>query len=426
MRAWTLGWGIGAVLVGCGSNVVIQGTSSSGGGGADGSVVVTAAATGGGGQAIVTIATTGGGIGGDGGSGGVVCASTSAETTVDKAPADIIFVVDNSGSMNEEIAAVESNINVNFANIVSAAQIDYQVLMVTDHGTSNYELCVSPPLSPQSDCNAPPGQSELFHHYDVNVQSHDSLCIVLDTLSGKIPDQHGQYPNGWLPLLRQEAIKFFIEISDDGTACSSSEVYLHDSVNGQFPEPGQQAATDFDTQLSLLSTQQFGDSSKRKYKFYSIIGITPNNPPTTPYNSADPVIEDECPSAIDPGQTYQWLSKGTGGYRYPVCQHADYGPIFEQIANDVLVTTAIPCMIDLPDEPMGESFDLTAVEVGFTPAAGDPAQPLTQVGHVGECSDSGLEFYVEDNRVELCPAACSLVSGTGVSDGTVSVDVRCQ
>ena len=122
----------------------------------------------------------------------------------------------------------------------------------------------------------------------------------------------------------------------------------------------------------------------------------------------------------------QWLSMGSGGYRFPVCEFADYGPVFEQIANDVLVTTAIPCSIPLPDEPVGESFDLDAVEVAFSPSPASPATTFTQVPSVGDCVSGNLEFYVEGGKMELCPEACAIVSGGNIDSGQVTVDLRCQ
>ncbi|MEQ9324907.1 MAG: hypothetical protein RIF41_37415, partial [Polyangiaceae bacterium] len=365
-------------------------------------------------------------VGGAGGVGGEICASVSVSTSVEKAPADVVFVVDNSGSMGEEIAAIEQNINVNFAGIIEAAAIDYRVIMITDHGSANLEVCVEPPLSPSANCQGAPSSSNQFHHYDVNVASHDSLCILLDTLHGANPlfaDEHGLYPDGWAPLLRPEAIKFIIEISDDGTSCSSLGVNLNDSNNS---DKGKEAAVDFDTWLTGLAPDQFGTLADRRYKFYAIVGVAANSPPSQPYGSEEPYVTGECFSAVDVGATYQWLAKGTGGYRFPVCETLDYGPIFEQIANDVLVTTAIPCTIELPEEPAGETYDLDALEVAFTATMGGSFQLLTQVADVNGCTGATLEFYVEAGAMELCPAACAAVTDAGIDDGTVTVDVRCE
>ncbi|MCA9620318.1 MAG: hypothetical protein KC731_14950 [Myxococcales bacterium] len=424
----------GLVLgVGCGSTVILQGR----GDGGDGTQGGGGGATGTGGADPSTTSSTGGvAVGGMGGQGGEPlgdpCASVTLSTSVEKAPADIIFVVDNSGSMSDEINAIEQNINVNFANVMAAAQLDYQVIMLTNHGTGSYDVCVAPPLSGSSNCSGPPAEVPgRFYHYDIDVQSHDSLCILLGTAfgsnAGGEPDEHGLHPDGWVPLLRPNALKFFIEISDDRVNCVSDSLQLDDMVTtSQLPQPGQKAAVDFDTRLLQLSAAQFGTTAKRRYKFYSIVGVTSNNPPSKPYDLDQPFVSEKCNTAVNEGPGYQWLAKGTGGYRFPVCNVSDYGPIFEEIANDVLVTSAIPCSIDLPEAPEGQTFDLDEVTFTFQPDPSSPAVVMDKVPSVAECEPGKTQFYVDSEGVQLCPAACAQVSADSVVQGQVTVDLYCE
>src|SRR5450432_2437007 len=72
------------------------------------------------------------------GSGGVVtpgdaCVITSATATLIKEPVDIILVLDNSGSMADELQAVEDNINQNFATILQQSGVDYRVILISRH-----------------------------------------------------------------------------------------------------------------------------------------------------------------------------------------------------------------------------------------------------------------------------------------------------
>ena len=143
-----------------------------------------------------------------GGAGGEdSCASTNVEATVKIKPADIIFVIDNSGSMGQEIAGVEKNINVNFAQIIEQSMVDYRVIMLTAHGAHGNDVCIEAPLSTiaQGDClktnPAAPGINPgKFYHYDLYVGSHDSLCKILDTVDSPgaaHKDAHGLAPDGW-------------------------------------------------------------------------------------------------------------------------------------------------------------------------------------------------------------------------------------
>src|SRR5262245_13950664 len=71
------------------------------------------------------------------------CVATSAEAKLEKKPVDIIFIIDNSGSMTDNIAGVERNINQNFASIIGASSIDYRVIMLSEHGSADDQrICV--------------------------------------------------------------------------------------------------------------------------------------------------------------------------------------------------------------------------------------------------------------------------------------------
>ena len=87
-------------------------------------------------------------------------------------------------------------------------------------------MCVGPPLSNTTDCDAPPGEVPgQFHHYDIDVQSHDSLCILLDTLYGSStggePDEWGLHPEGWVKWLRQDASDEALRAGNIGLAAGA-------------------------------------------------------------------------------------------------------------------------------------------------------------------------------------------------------------
>src|SRR5262245_17948500 len=74
---------------------------------------------------------TGGAIptSGSGGSSGDVCAAVSVMGRLVKEPVDVIVILDNSGSMEDEMEAAERNINVNFAQILDTNSVDYRVIL---------------------------------------------------------------------------------------------------------------------------------------------------------------------------------------------------------------------------------------------------------------------------------------------------------
>lgn len=77
------------------------------------------------------------------------CVGVKADVPLAKRPVDIIFAVDNSGSMTDEIVAIQNNINTGFADIIARSGLDYRVIMVAAHGNArvNQSICISSPLS---------------------------------------------------------------------------------------------------------------------------------------------------------------------------------------------------------------------------------------------------------------------------------------
>ncbi|HEY3595264.1 MAG TPA: hypothetical protein VGL13_15365, partial [Polyangiaceae bacterium] len=219
--------GAAALAVGCGNAASPSrpggGTSGQGGGNSAGQGGGSSAGVGGSG-----IGTTASGAGGTASG---ACAVANAGATLVKQPVDIILVLDNSGSMADELAAVEQNINVNFANILNAAGIDYRVILISRHrkdvraasGESSTSVCVEAPLSGLAVCPSPanpasapkPIFSDHFFQYNVKIESHDSFENGI--LAGyHSPDTRTDLTIvGWKEWLRPNTKKVFLEMSDD-------------------------------------------------------------------------------------------------------------------------------------------------------------------------------------------------------------------
>ena len=321
-------------------------------------------------------------------------------------PVDIIFVIDNSGSMGQEIQAVENNINVNFASIIAASGLDYRVIMLAEHGPWNpaESICVEAPLSgiPAGGCASPPAQPvnnpPIFYHYSYPVLSHDSFCKILDRFDK--PDQYSQAPNGYSQWLRPNAFKVFIEITDDGVSCSWSGNTFSD---GNSVAGGNVAGPAFDTALLALSPSQFGTAAARKYIWYSIIALENrvSGNPTVPWLPADPITTGECPTAADPGTGYQALSKLTGGLRFPLCEPSYYDVVFNAIASNVVSSMACQYVIPANVNPAAASLQ-------FTPSVGPP-ELWTMAADLASCV--GDQWYLDDpsnpSLILLCPDACT-------------------
>jgi len=425
--ALVLAWGCGSGDIGgdagSGANSGSSGNASGGAGGDQTSGLLT---------------TSGGGEGQGGDS---ACAAVSQEADLVSRPVDIIFVIDNSGSMGDEIEDVEVQINQNFANILDSAMpaIDYRVIMVSEFGDFDgpESICVSAPLGgiPDTDmdghCDSIPGQpveTANFFHHSVAVSSHNALCRLLEMYDS--PDEDNLHPNGYQDLLREEAFKFFVVITDDGVSCSYNGTSYSDgdNVNG-----GNQVATDWDTALLALNPTQFGTAMERDYQFWSIISqqeymVSGMNPLGQPVPFTEPITSALCSSSLNPnkpagagnpvdaGTGYQGLSILTEGYRFPTCA-LDYTDMFTLMAQGVIDGAQVACEFEVPEPPAGEQLDLETVTVVYT-SNGTEVATYTQVADATACTPNS--FYLANNTITLCPGACTTIQ----ADENAKIDLR--
>lgn len=367
------------------------------------------------------------------------CVATSLQADYEQRPADIIFIIDNSESMTEEIDSVQKNINQNFASIIQRSGIDYRVIMLSRHGSSTQEqsVCIEAPLGSGS-CSPVPANPNTnpphFYQYNLDVGSVDSLCLAIDTVKGAIPPRGEATSPGWSQWLRQDSLKVFVEITDDGVDCSTKslganamqtddgDITLYD-LDDDLPENenvagGTRSAEAFDAALTALAPEHFGSTSARNYMFFSFVGIKENTPPTTPWPPDVPATWEQCrPGSVDPGTTYQSLSVMTGGLRYPINQYDTYDAVFQAIADSVISGAKLTCEIEVPEAPGGHSIDLETVQIEFTPSNGGQKQIFAQVKSPEECK--AMSFYIEEGLIRLCPETCSMA----VQDNAASMNL---
>ncbi len=421
-------WGAAVGVQGCGGSGSVEETGS-GGSASNGTGSSQGGNNGTGGDLFSTSSNGGAGSGGDDS-----CANVTQEATLTNRPVDIIVAIDNSGSMGGEIFEVEAQITQNFATILDNAMpaIDYRVIMVARYGSSSgpESICVSAPLGgiPDMDMDghcdtlpAQPVETMNFFHHSVEVSSHNALCRLLEQYD--VADEFNLHPNGYKDLLRQEAFKFFLVITDDGVSCSfnGNNFQDGDNVNG-----GTQVAADWDTAILALDPAQFGTDMNRNYVFWSIISQAPfmangMKPYGDPVPATEPVTSSTCtPGAADPGTGYQGLSVLTEGFRYPTCG-LEYTDIFTLMAQGVIAGSQVPCEFGIPDPPAGEELDLDTVEVIYS-SNGMPVDTYTKVADANACTPTS--FYIDSGNIILCPGACSVVQADENAKIDLSFDCK--
>ncbi|HEU4581832.1 MAG TPA: hypothetical protein VFS67_26440 [Polyangiaceae bacterium] len=331
------------------------------------------------------------------------CSSARAQPERIREAVDIVVVLDNSGSMSDEAQSVEANLNVNFAQILAGSGVDYRLILISRQRTSSGQrtsACISQPLSGLAQCPADqPLFSDRFFQYSVEVGSHNSLSLLLDTYDGTQADEFELAPHGWSEWLRPTSKKVFLEFSDDDSRME---------------------AASFLSDLMSLAPEHFGtNGSPAQLVWHSIVGLAQKDVPTEPYLAAEPVQDSECRgnTVFSAGGTYQDLSRLTGGLRFPICEFAGYDRVFQAIADDVVTRTGLSCGFPIPAPPSGQRLELDKVAVAYTRGDGSGVQTLGQVTDPSKCGDDA--FLIRDGAIDLCPQACARIQ----RDALATVDV---
>jgi hypothetical protein len=324
------------------------------------------------------------------------CVATVAHP--ERAKLDIIFVIDNSGSMYDEMTQIRANVN-RFAQKIESTGFDYRVLFIVRKATGvgafgDVGICVPAPLAGASCADNPP----KFYHIDQDIQSSNSFENILGTYD----DTDSQFrlldvnagrplPPTWQDKLRLDSTKIFVEVTDE--------------------ESGMKAE-DFDR--ALLDKQpagMFGTAQKRKYIFHSII--------SKPASATAPSTK-ICATARGTSLEYQKLSQMTGGLMDEVCK-TDYSAVLDNIAKGI--SDKLGCELGYP----GAGIDPSKVVVQYT-ATGKAAANLTQVTDVSKCGQIPNAWYYDSapnpQKIILCPTTCTSTSAT--TGAKIEALVGCQ
>jgi hypothetical protein len=332
--------------------------------------------------------------------------STAASPGLDK-QVDVLFVIDNSGSMTEEIAAIRRNIDQSFARIVEESRVDYRVLVLSAFGTTGTTVCIEPPLGGAACSDGLYATNgERFFHYHLPIDSLDPWCKLLGALDR--PDPNGRAPDGLRGWLRPEAEKVIVMITDDSPACAFDPG--DDSEPVAFGQPGADPVEDavrFHQTLLARAPDQFGVASDLRYAFYAFVGLSAHADVTVPYFPYEPLQPELCDTAASAGLAYQALSVLTDALRYPVCEGRGFDAVLRVLARSVVESAKADCSFELPAAPAGMFIDPASVAIEYQPGAGGELRHIRQVRGEGDCDASA--FYVGAGRIELCRQACAIV-----------------
>ena len=304
---------------------------------------------------------------------GMACAGSEVQASFVSKPSDLIFVVDQSGSMNQETQYVQAKIN-EFAMSIGNSNIDYRVIMMAGTSGSN-AICVPAPLS-----NGSCGNHTNFRLANVRVSSTDGPAKMLNN--------YGLYSD----FLRQDAMKHIIFVTDDNSAMS---------------------AANYTSMLQALQPSGMFAS----YKVHGIYayGNGQANGCTGAFGSG----------ARD-GTVYTTLVTQTMGARGVICQD-DWTTVFNDITQAVVSGSQVSCELEIPEPPMGETLDPSKVNVRYQAGGAAPGSLLGQVSTEADCGATG-GWYYDDNAapttITLCPSTCTTIQGD--QNANVKVEFGCS
>jgi hypothetical protein len=306
------------------------------------------------------------GTGGMGQGGSEACQEIDVEATPLLDAADIIFVIDTSGSMFEEMAFVQQNMNA-FSQQIVASGVDVRVVMLAEGPMCPFNICLGPgicidpplgaggcPAAPDS--NPPAG----YFHPPSEISSTDALTQIVDLY----PSYGGD--------LREGTHKYIVIVSDDNASAPNID----------------DAQTFINTFTALDPMKLAGTKVHGIYCF------------------------DSSGPCADTGTVYQDLVNLTGGIHGNLASQ-DFQPIFNDMAQQVIVDAGVPCQYPIPEPPDGEELDPTKVNVAFTDGMGG-SHEILQVASFNDCDPNLGGWYYNDPNIptviHMCPATCNFVS----------------
>lgn len=320
------------------------------------------------------------------------CAGTSVKAELATLPADIIWIVDNSNSMRDEIDAVRAGINA-FAAQLAASSIDYHLVMLSQRGSTEngklHPICVPEPLA-GPDC----GDSNRFLHANF---AKDGIKSVqpLEQLLGSLGQTQG-YTSGetrgstpWRQHLRAEASKTIVVVSDDNARLSAN-AFLN--TNG-----GQ------------VSTLVSGGSSN--------CFIPPGLKRPHWEGLFDRLVVHAMVAPT--GNTYIDLADQTGGLVADINEAG--GPsspgwtqFFTAVAHEVVTAANVSCTLPVPAPPPGETLDPNRVNVAISSVSDASGKhTLGRVTGADQCESGGWYYDNTDapTEIRLCQSSCDEMNG---------------
>jgi hypothetical protein len=278
-------------------------------------------------------------------------------------PVDVIFSVDTSGTMRDEIGFVKENMNA-FSKQIRDSGIDVHVVLLATEQSGTADpfggllftdgLCIAAPLGSgmcPRDSNPP--------NY-VHIVEQIGQWNILDAYILRYPD--------YKMYLREGALKTFVSVSD-ADASTAAEKFVND--------------------VKAL------EPSSKMWSQWRYAAIYPFEP---------------CPGVPgqggDPGPQHADLVTRTDGIGGDLCKQ-DFAPVFNAIAKKLVDVVQLACEWDVPAAPAGETFERMKTNVQIN--VDGKTEMLLKAQTVDSCGMRDGWHYDDESapkRVVACPTTC--------------------
>jgi hypothetical protein len=292
------------------------------------------------------------------------CAAILVDAPVVTGAVDVIWLIDTSASMVDELAEVQANIAA-FMQQFDGSRADARLVVITA-----LDPAAGTPLASDPD------------HYRFVPALVDSKALYSAALT--------QFPN-YQDFLRLDAHTQFVMVSDDDDALPAEA---------------------FKQQMEALLGAPFTQ--------HAVASESVNGEPCqSAASKANPICSFPVPvvcAAAAVGATYYELAELTGGEQISICAD-DWSQVFGRLESAVIDAVPLPCVYPLA-QLVGEQPDITEVQVVYTDGDGNETE-LPKAESDRKCGKA-RGWYYDDERdpvdIMLCPAACELVARGGAMD----------
>lgn len=313
------------------------------------------------------------------------CAGINAAAEAKLLPVDIVWAIDDSGSMAPSFPAIQAALN-RFSSDIAGAGIDAHIVLLAGQG-----ICVPAPLG-SGQCGvggglgggiggggivapgrAPDSKTPSFLHLDTPFGYSAGMGVILDN-----------FPH-YKQMLRADARTHLVLTEDGAPPMAPAAVIEH--VEGR---RGATAAGPWSPAL--------------KPGAWTFNGVVCKNG----------LGGGACLTAFQVPQTTLSLITSTGGVLSDLSQAGAAGAdpfasLLQALATKVIVGAELSCEYDIPPPPAGQSFDRNLVNVLYT----QEPQPEKLIPRAPSSCDAKTTWRYDNDtqptKIVLCPAACSEV-----------------